>query len=89
MATCGQYILTKSVTNESHLDLNYFEIIVASIFYQLTLYMAIRLAHQGFTLGELGLTCFGGTALCLEFLNLTIARVYHLLSLCCICLIKR
>lgn len=33
------------------------------------------MAHRGFTLGELALVCFGGTALWLEFLNLTIARV--------------
>ena len=56
-------------------DLNLFEVVVASLFYQITLYVALRLAHGGFTLGELGLVCFGGTALCLEFLNITIARV--------------
>ncbi|KAF8150767.1 hypothetical protein B0H34DRAFT_801693 [Crassisporium funariophilum] len=56
--------------------LNIFEVVVASIFYQFTLYVALRLAHRGFTLGELGITCFGGTALCLEFLNLTIARIW-------------
>jgi dolichol kinase len=49
--------------------------IFAALFYQFTLYMAIRLAHRGFTLGELALVCFGGTALCMEFLNFTIARV--------------
>lgn len=57
------------------LDLNVFETVIASLFFQFTLYVALRLAHRGFTLGELGLVCFGGTALCLEFLNLTIARV--------------
>lgn len=48
---------------------------IASLFYQFTLYVALRLAHRGFTLGELGLVSFGGTSLCLEFLNVTIARV--------------
>ena len=57
------------------IDLNVFETIVASLFFQFTLYVGLRLAHRGFTLGELGLVSFGGTALCLEFLNLTIARV--------------
>jgi dolichol kinase len=57
------------------LDLNVFETIIASFFFQFTLYVGLRLAHRGFTLGELGLVSFGGTALCLEFLNLTIARV--------------
>ncbi|KAH9481646.1 Dolichol kinase EVAN [Psilocybe cubensis] len=55
--------------------LNVFEAVVASLFYQFSLYVALRLAHRGFTLGELGLTCFGATAIGLEFLNLTIARI--------------
>lgn len=61
-------------------DLNVFEAVIASLFFQFTLYVALRLAHRGFTLGELGLTCFGATALCLEFLNLTIARVSSFFS---------
>jgi hypothetical protein len=56
-------------------DLTHFEAVVAALFYQFTLYIGLRLAHRGFTLGELGLVCFGGTALCLETLNMTIARV--------------
>lgn len=55
--------------------MNYLEVVIASLFYQFALYLAIRLAHRGFTLGELGLVCFGGTALCMELLNITIARV--------------
>jgi dolichol kinase len=55
--------------------MNYFEIIVSSIFFQFTLYVGIRLAHGGFTLGELGIVSFGGTAICMELLNLTIAKV--------------
>ncbi|KAG6862007.1 hypothetical protein C0995_008194 [Termitomyces sp. Mi166 len=51
------------------------ELIFCALFYQLTLYMAIRLAHRVFTLGELGLVCFGGTAVCMEFFNITIARI--------------
>ena len=43
--------------------------------FQLALYIAIRLAHRGFTVGELGLVCFGGTALSMELLNLTKAKV--------------
>ncbi|RDB26086.1 Dolichol kinase sec59 [Hypsizygus marmoreus] len=56
--------------------LNYLEIIYSALFFQFTLYIAIRLAHRGFTLGELGLVCFGGTALSMEFLNITIARIW-------------
>ncbi|KAF9048592.1 hypothetical protein BJ165DRAFT_1526030 [Panaeolus papilionaceus] len=56
--------------------LNHFEVVMASLFYQFALYIALRLAHRGFTLGEVGLVCFGGTAICLEFLNITIARIW-------------
>ncbi|KAF9532582.1 hypothetical protein CPB83DRAFT_880691 [Crepidotus variabilis] len=56
--------------------LNHFEVVVASLFYQFTLYVALRLAHRGFTLGELAVVCFGGTSLCLETFNLTIARIW-------------
>jgi dolichol kinase len=56
-------------------DLNYLELAFGSLFYQFSLYIAMRLAHRVFTLGELGLVSFGGTALYMEFLNLTIATV--------------
>ena len=51
------------------------EIIVSSMFFQFALYVGIRLAHGGFTLGELGIVSFGGTALYMELLNLTTAKV--------------
>ncbi|KAJ6570202.1 hypothetical protein DFH09DRAFT_1277797 [Mycena vulgaris] len=57
-----------------HLSL--FDVIVSALFYQFTLYVALRMAHRGFTLGELGLVCFGGTAVFMEFLNITIARIW-------------
>ncbi|TFK72969.1 hypothetical protein BDN72DRAFT_876194 [Pluteus cervinus] len=57
-------------------NLNPVEIIVASLFYQFALYVAIRLAHRSFTLGELGLVCFGGTALFMEFLNITSYKIW-------------
>ncbi len=56
-------------------DLTMFETAVGSLFYQFCLYIALRMAHRGFSLGELGVVCFGATALWMEFLNLTIARV--------------
>lgn len=58
--------------------MNFFDVIIGSLFYQFTLYVAIRLAHRGFTMGELSLVCFGGTALVMELLNITIARVRFL-----------
>ncbi|TFY82873.1 hypothetical protein EWM64_g1139 [Hericium alpestre] len=57
-------------------NMTYFDIAVASTFYQFTLYSAIRLAHRGFTLGELGLTVFGATALYMELVNITKARIW-------------
>ncbi|KAJ7510380.1 hypothetical protein B0H11DRAFT_2168715 [Mycena galericulata] len=44
-----------------------------ALFYQLTLYVALRMAHRGFTLGELGLVCFGGAAVFMEGLGLSAA----------------
>jgi dolichol kinase len=55
--------------------MNFLEVTVGSLFFQFTLYVGIRLAHGGFTLGELGIVSFGGTALFMELMNLTIARV--------------
>lgn len=51
------------------------EVVAASLFYQFTLYIAVRLAHHGFTLGELSLVSFGATVLFMEMMNLTTARV--------------
>ncbi|KAJ7914906.1 hypothetical protein B0H13DRAFT_2232058 [Mycena leptocephala] len=53
-----------------------FDVVVGALFYQFTLYVALRMAHRGFTLGELGLVCFGGTAVFMEFLNITMARMW-------------
>lgn len=48
---------------------------MGSVFFQFCLYIALRLAHGGFTLGELALVCFGGLSLGTELLNLTRAQV--------------
>ena len=55
--------------------MSHFEAVLTSVFYPFTLYAGLRLAHRGFTVGELGLVCLGGTSLCLEFLQLTIANI--------------
>ncbi|PSR88986.1 hypothetical protein PHLCEN_2v4948 [Hermanssonia centrifuga] len=57
-------------------NLSNLEVVAASLFYQFSLYSAVRLAHHGFTLGELGLVCFGATVLFMEMMNLTIARIW-------------
>ncbi|KAI9434204.1 Fph type histidine kinase [Lactarius indigo] len=56
--------------------MSYWEIASGSIFFQFSLYSAARLAHRGFTLGELGLVVFGATALFTELVNLTVARIW-------------
>ncbi|KAA1467328.1 hypothetical protein DENSPDRAFT_792529 [Dentipellis sp. KUC8613] len=57
-------------------QMSYFDIAASSTFFQFSLYIAIRLAHRGFTLGELGLVVFGATVLYMELINLTIARIW-------------
>ncbi|KAF8896215.1 hypothetical protein BD779DRAFT_1608537 [Infundibulicybe gibba] len=56
-------------------NISAFEMVVISLIFQFALYIAIRLAHRGFTLGELGLVGFGGASLFMELMNITIARV--------------
>jgi dolichol kinase len=68
-------MISEQTMNNTVVDMNCYEVTVSSLFFQFTLYVGIRLAHGAFTLGELGLVSFGGTALCMELLNLTIARV--------------
>ncbi|KAF5367129.1 hypothetical protein D9758_003996 [Tetrapyrgos nigripes] len=58
--------------------LSWLEVAISSTFFQCTLYGSVRLAHRGFTLGELGTVSFGGTALFMEFLNITRAKIWPL-----------
>lgn len=55
--------------------MSFIELLLCSLFYQVALYLAIRLAHQGFTLGELGVVIFGASVLFMEGFNITVARV--------------
>lgn len=55
--------------------MRYVDVLAAAFFFQFTLYVAIRLAHRGFSLGELGLVAFGATVLFAEMVDLTAARV--------------
>lgn len=45
------------------------------MFFQFSLYACVRVAHHGFTFGELGLVAFGATVLFMELVNLTKAKV--------------
>ncbi|KAG1747091.1 uncharacterized protein EDB91DRAFT_1048558 [Suillus paluster] len=57
-------------------NISYLDIGIGSLFYQMCLYLALRLAHGGFTLGELAVVCFGGLSLATELLGLTRARIW-------------
>lgn len=48
---------------------------IATLFYQFSLYVCVRLARRGFTLGELGVVCNAATALFMETVNLTRMKV--------------
>lgn len=51
------------------------DIVIATLFYQFSLYVCVRLARRGFTLGELGVVCNAATALFMETVNLTRMKV--------------
>jgi hypothetical protein len=72
---CTFGVVTDVNLINNYVDLDYFDVGVISLFYQFTLYVSLRLARRGFTLGELGLIAQGATALFMEVVNLTIARV--------------
>jgi len=55
--------------------MSFVELLLCSMFYQAALYLVIRLAHQGFTLGELGVVVFGASVLFMEGFNITVAMV--------------
>jgi dolichol kinase len=56
-------------------DLSYSDIVLATLFYQFSLYVCVRLARRGFTLGELGAVCQCATGLFMETVNLTRMKV--------------
>ncbi|EJF64580.1 hypothetical protein DICSQDRAFT_133331 [Dichomitus squalens LYAD-421 SS1] len=59
-------------------SMSYFEVVASAMFFQFSLYICVRLAHRGFTFGELGLVAFGATVLFMELMNLTIAKLWPL-----------
>ncbi|WWD16230.1 hypothetical protein CI109_100656 [Kwoniella shandongensis] len=51
------------------------DIVIATLFYQFSLYVCVRLARRGFTLGELAVVCNAATALFMETVNLTRMKI--------------
>ena len=56
-------------------DMSLSDIAIATLFYQFSLYICVRLARRGFTLGELALVCNAATAMFMETVNLTRVKV--------------
>ena len=56
-------------------DMSPSDIVIATLFYQFSLYVCIRLARRGFTLGELAVVCNAATALFMETVNMTRMKV--------------
>ncbi|RPD75256.1 hypothetical protein L226DRAFT_462298 [Lentinus tigrinus ALCF2SS1-7] len=57
-------------------SMSYLEVVASATFFQFSLYVCARLAHRGFTFGELGLVAFGATVLFIELMNLTSAKLW-------------
>lgn len=56
-------------------DMSPSDIVIATLFYQFSLYVCVRLARRGFTLGELAIVCNAATALFMETVNMTRMKV--------------
>jgi hypothetical protein len=56
-------------------ELSYSDIVLSTLFYQFSLYVSVRLARRGFTLGELGAVCQCATGLFMETINMTRMKV--------------
>ncbi|EJD49062.1 hypothetical protein AURDEDRAFT_85412 [Auricularia subglabra TFB-10046 SS5] len=57
-------------------DLSILDVGVSSLFHQFALYVMVRLARRGFTLGELGMVGHIATAMFMMSYNLTVARIW-------------
>ncbi|WVQ78617.1 hypothetical protein IAT38_000703 [Cryptococcus sp. DSM 104549] len=56
-------------------DMSPSDIVIATLFYQFSIYVCVRLARRGFTLGELATVCNAATALFMETINLTRMKI--------------
>lgn len=56
-------------------DMSPSDIVIATLFYQFCIYVCVRLARRGFTLGEMGIVTHAGTALFMETVNMTRTKV--------------
>jgi len=71
----GSLTLTVVPHRLDNLDFTYSDLVISTLFFQFSLYVCVRLARRGFTLGELGIICHAGTGLFMEVVNLTRTKV--------------
>ncbi|ODN75059.1 hypothetical protein L202_06278 [Cryptococcus amylolentus CBS 6039] len=56
-------------------DMSPSDIVIATLFYQFSIYVCVRLARKGLTLGELASVCSAATAMFMEVVNLTRMKI--------------
>lgn len=56
-------------------DMSPSDIVIATLFYQFSIYVCVRLARRAVTLGELAAVCNAATAMVMETINLTRMKV--------------
>lgn len=71
------FALTESqiTEEEKKKDMSPSDIVIATLFYQFSIYVCVRLARRGVTLGELAAVCNAATAMVMETTNLTRMKV--------------
>ncbi|KAI0032526.1 hypothetical protein K488DRAFT_49742 [Vararia minispora EC-137] len=79
-AVTGALVVIRTAFGQAHIGiwrhLSVWEVACAACFFQFSLYIAVRLAHKAVTLGELSIIVFGATALYMELINITAARIW-------------
>ncbi|KIR59719.1 dolichol kinase [Cryptococcus bacillisporus CA1873] len=75
----GVCLLVKAVTAKVGRgvwsDMSPSDIVIATLFYQFSIYVCVRLARRGVTLGELAAVCNAATAMVMETTNLTRMKI--------------
>lgn len=74
----GRYVISTRnslVTEIMPIEISRFDLLCSTLFFQVSLYVMIRMARRAFTLGEVVLVAHGATALFLETVNISIIKV--------------
>jgi dolichol kinase len=73
MVCIFEYLDTGPLTISA--EISRFDLLCSTLFFQISLYVMIRMARRAFTLGEVVLVAHGATALFLETVNISIIKV--------------